>query len=64
MEKDFLEYENLGLDLQSLAILVTCLSDEKVTLSGDENIKDNCYTLISDMILDRAELADELFKKI
>ena len=63
MKKDFMDYENLGLDLTSLGVLVECLGSEKVTSLGNEDIKENCYSLISNEIIKRAELVDELFKE-
>ena len=63
MEKDFMDYENLAIDLNSLAVLVECLGSEKVTSLGNEDIKENCYSLISNEIMKRADLVDELFKE-
>lgn len=61
LSKDILEYENISLELTSLAVLVSCLGTDEVIEIADKSIRTNCYTLISDMISDRAKLVDEMF---
>jgi len=62
-EFDHLDYENLGFELKSLSALVLALGTDEIAELRDKNVRMGCFTLISDLISDRAEIADALFEE-
>jgi len=60
-EFDHLEYENLGFELKSLSALVLALGTDEIAELRDVNVRVGCFNIISDLISDRAEIADALF---
>ena len=61
-KRDFLEYESIGRELKALSVLVEALGTRAVTELRDSDVKETCFTLVSDMIYERAVITDELFE--
>ena len=61
MSKDCFDYEIMVDDLQALSVLVDALKNDDVITLQNRDIRDNCFSLVAEMIYNRACIAQELF---
>ena len=61
MKKDYLDYEIMVGDLKALSVLVEALNSDTVITMQNKDLRDNCFSLVSEMIYGKACIAQELF---
>ena len=62
-KNSWLDYELIGLDLSSLSAMVEALGSHHISSLADENTRQNCFSIVSEVIQNRAELVDEMFNE-